>query len=688
MKSYPPRQMRNIALIGHNGAGKTTLAEAILFQTGTISRLGKVEDGTTTMDFEPEELKRHISISLASCPVEVNGYKITMIDTPGYGDFIAEVKAALEVVEAVILVVSAVEGVEVQTEVVWELADKLGVPRLIFLNKLDRERADYERSLRQLRDSFGPGVAPMQIPIGEESTFSGVADLLTEEAVTYDSAGVHLAPIPDELRESEATLHEQLVEGIVASNDELMERYLDGELPEHQELYTAMKEGVSSCSVFPLLCGSATGMIGIDRLVKFICDVLPSPLERPPITIKVGDHSQHVSVDPNGDPLAMVYKTITDPYVGKISQLKVVSGILRPDVTLINSRTKTEERLHTLEVLKGKETEPVPEAQAGDLIAVPKLADVYTGDTLAPKGSPVKIELAPLEPPVLSMAIKPKAKADEDKLMAALHKLQEEDPALQVARIDETHQTLIMGTGDAHLTVTCERLQRKFGVEVETEPVLVPYRETITKQAEAEGKYKKQTGGHGQFGVANLRIAPLARGEGFRFVDEIVGGAIPRQFIPAVEKGVIEAMESGGVYGYPVVDVEVTCYDGKYHPVDSSEMSFKMAGALAFKEALAKAGPVLLEPISRIVVTVPSAYQGEVMGDLNGRRGRISGTEPSDDGKQSIIALVPTSEVQHYATDLRSMTGGRGRFSLTHDHYDIVPPQLADKLARPAKEGT
>ncbi|HMK63957.1 MAG TPA: elongation factor G [Acidimicrobiales bacterium] len=682
MPSYPPSRIRNVALVGHNGAGKTTLAEALLFCTGATNRQGKVDDGNTVTDFEPEETKRHLSLSLALAPVTVGDVKINVIDTPGYADFVGEVRAALSVADLAVLVVSAVEGVEPQTELGWSLAADLGLPRLVFVNKLDRERASFDRTLADLRDRFGAGIAPLELPVGEESAFRGIADLLTDSAIVYDGGKPSTGPIPDDLAELEHQVREQLVEGIVVGDDSLMERYLEGDVPSTAELESALAGGLAQGLVFPVVCGSAVTGVGIDRLGSLLAEIAPSPDARPPVEVQAGDSTSEVAPDASAQPLARVFKTVSDPYVGKISLLRVLSGTIRPDTVLTNSRTHTDERLHVLQLLRGKETEPVSEAQAGDIVAVPKLSDSATGDTLAPKGTPVVVSSPVPEPAVLAIAIKPKSKGDEDKLMTGLHRLQEEDPTLVVERVDETHQTLLRGTGETHLAVVCERLARKFGVEVATEEVLVPYRETITKPAEAEGKYKKQTGGHGQFGVADVRIAPLERGEGFHFVDEVVGGAIPKQYIPAVEKGVVEAMAQGGPYGYPVVDVQVTCYDGKYHPVDSSEMSFKMAGSLAFKEAAAKAGPVLLEPLSRLAVTVPASMQGDILGDLNSRRGRVQGTD-SVGGYQVITAIVPTAEIQRYAVDLRSLTGGRGHFRAEHDHYDVVPANLVDKLVRP-----
>ncbi|MGH9153959.1 MAG: elongation factor G [Acidimicrobiales bacterium] len=685
MKSFPSSKIRNVALVGHGGAGKTTLAEALLACSGALSRQGRVEDGNTTTDFDPEEVKRGISLSTAMAPLVHKGHKINVLDCPGYADFIGEVEAALRVADLAVFVVSAVEGVEVQTEAAWKLAASLGLPRTVFVNKLDRERASFDRTLDQLQEAFGAGVAPLELPIGEEDRFRGVADLLTDTAITYDTGTAVTGAIPDEMEAREHEVHENLVEGIVVGDDDLMERYLEGDVPSPKELEDTLAKGVAAAQVFPVVCGSAARCVAIDRLADFICEIGPSPVDRPPVTVAAGDGTTQVRCDPAGPPLALVWKTLADPYVGKVSLFKVLSGTIKPDTVLTNPRTGGDERLHALFTLRGKEQDTVSDVPAGDLAAVAKLAGTTTGDTLAPKGTPVRVPTPPSPEPVLSIAIRPRSKGDEDKLMTALHKLQDEDPALVVRRDDEIHQTLLAGMGETHLAIVTERLARKFSVDVDVEGVQVPYRETITRQAEAEGKYKKQTGGHGQFGVAFLRVEPMGRGEGFAFVDQIVGGAVPRQFIPAVEKGVAEAMARGGVYGYPVVDVKVTLYDGKYHSVDSSEMSFKMAGSIGFNEAMAKAGPVLLEPVSLLEVTVPAAYQGDVMGDLNARRGRVQGTDAGNDGEQIITAMVPTSEVQRYAIDLRSLTGGRGRFTVAHDHYDPLPQHLYDKVVRKAE---
>jgi elongation factor G len=714
MKAYPPAQVRNVAFVGHGGSGKTTLTEAVLLCSGSINRAGKVEDGTSVSDFEPEEQAHHMSTSLSLAALEWRGYKVNILDTPGYADFVPEALAALSVADLAVFVVSAVDGVEVQTEVFWRAAAALGIPRLIFMNKLDRDRADFSNVLQQLHDTFGAGVAPLELPIGEEHEFHGIADLLTDSAFLYETGKcvATKGSIPDSIAEREHTVRDSLVEGIVVADDDLMTRYLEGEEEiSAEELAKTLARGIVSSQVFPVICGSAAKLVGIDRLLDAICDVAPSPLERPPALVQPvagGDGVVEVPLDPAGQSLALVFKTVADPYVGKISLFKVVSGTVRPDAVLFNSRTKAEERLHALFTLRGKEQLQLTEVPAGDIGAVAKLASTNTGDTLTPRNQPVTL-VRPALPwitgapatvgsdgyldgnttwlseaalPVLSVAIRPKSKADEDKLMTALHRLQEEDPTLLVRRDDETHQTVLSGTGEAHLGIAMERLARKFGVAVESEDLVIPYRETVSVTAEAEGKYKKQTGGHGQFGVASLRIEPRERGEGFEFVDNIVGGVIPRQYIPAVQKGAEEAMADGGNFGWPVVDIRVTAFDGKHHPVDSSELSFKMAGALAVREALAKAGPVILEPISLLEVTVPNAYQGDVLGDLNSRRGRVQGTENGQPGESIITALVPTSELVRYAIDLRSLTGGRGRFKAHHDHYDAMPQNLWDKVRK------
>lgn len=670
MKTFPTASIRNVALVGHGGAGKTSLAEALLLVAGAIPRLGKVEDGSTVCDFDPEEQRRRISVSLALAPFEVDGVKVNLLDAPGYADFVGDVAAALQAADLALFVVSAVEGVEVQTEVAWKLAEQRGIPRAFFVNKLDRERASFERTLEQLKDLFGAGVAPLQLPIGEEAALSGVIELLNDTAVTYagESPTGTVGAIPPEMETEEHAVHDGLVEGIVIGDDDLMERYLNDEQIDYTELGGALAKGVASGTVFPVLCGSATKLIGIDRLAKFLVEEAPAP------TV------------PEGPAAAIVFKTIVDPYVGRVNVFKVLQGTLKHDDVLSNGRTKADERLHQLATMCGKEQDTVTEVSAGDIAVVAKLADTSTGDILGAKGSTFEVEAVPPPDPVLAVAIKARSKGDEDKLANALHRLQEEDLVLRIERNPETRQTVLRGMGETHLSIALEKLARKFGVEVDTEDVRVAYRETITGKAEAEGKLKKQTGGHGQFAIAWLRVEPQERGAGNLFVDAIVGGVIPKNFLPAVEKGIAEAEEHGGALGFPVVDVKITCFDGKHHPVDSSEMAFKTAAAMGLKEALGKANPILLEPISELVVTVPEASQGDIMGDLNGKRGRIQGSASVGHGEVEITANVPSSEILRYAIDLRSMTGGRGRFMAKHSHYDPVPAHLVDKIVSATKE--
>jgi elongation factor G len=684
VKGYTTDKIRNVAVVGHGGSGKTTLVEALLSRSGAIVRTGRVEDGNTVSDTEPEEIKRQISLSLSVAPIEWSAaehgeHKINLLDTPGYADFIGDVEAALSVADLAVFVVSAVDGLEVQAEAIWRRCAELGLPRMVFINKLDRERSDFQRTLDQLTSSFGAGVAPLELPIGSETTFRGVADLLSDQAFIYADDGSHTSEaIPDDLADLEHQVHDSLVEGIVVADDTLMERYLEGDVPSIGELEHTLAHGVAAGTVFPVVCGSATKGVGVDRLADFICEIGPSPAERP-VTVRAGTDDLPIETDAAGQPLAFVFKTIADPYVGQLSLFKVLSGTIKSDDHLVNATSGVDERLHGLFHLRGKEQLPTSTVTAGDLAAVAKLTGTRSGDTLAPKGTPVVVPAPPPPPALLGVALKPRTQADDDKLSAALQRLLTEDPALRVDRSDETHQTVMRGTGETHLSVALERLSRKFGVNVDTDEVRVPYRETISGEAAAEGKVKKQTGGHGQFAVAWLRVSPLDRGAGFEFVDKIVGGAIPRQYIPAVQKGIEETMNSGGVHGFPVVDVRVECYDGKYHSVDSSEMAFKTAASVGFKDALAKAGVVVLEPVSEVRVTVPATYQGDVMGDINSRRGRVQGTNAVADGEQEIVAHIPTAEILRYAIDLRSMTGGRGRFSAAHDHYDVLPTHLLDK---------
>jgi len=682
MASLPTDRIRNVALVGHAGAGKTTLAEALLHLSGAISRLGRVEDGTTASDHDPAEKARGHSVALSILPLEWKGHRITLLDTPGDPDFAGDVEAALRVADLAVFVVSAVDGVQVGTEAAWRAAVAHDVPRMVFVSKLDRDRASFESTLDALRDRFGAGVAPLELPIGEETAFRGVADLLSDTAFVYEGGEARRGEIPDEMSELEHRVHDNLVEGIVVADDDQLERYLEGEVPSVAELERTLAAGVDAAQVFPVVCGSATAEIGVDRLADFICEIGPSPLDRPPVPVSAGDTTVDVAPDAGGAPLAFVFKTIADQFVGHLSVFRVLSGTIRSDDHLVNSRTGTDERLHSLLRLRGATQEPVTELIAGEIGAVAKLSSTLTGDTLALRGRPVSAPPLVQPEPVLAVAIRARTQADEDRLGPALHRLMEEDPALDVVRIDETHQTLLRGVGDAHLGLALERLEAKFGVAVDTEDVAVAYRETIAGSASADGRHKKQTGGHGQFAQCSITVEPLERGGGFEFVNRIVGGAISKGYIPAVKKGVEEAMASAGPLGHPVVDIRVTLTDGKEHAVDSSEMAFRAAGRLALREALAAAGPVLLEPVAQVAVTVPLDAQGDVMGDLTARRGRIEGAEAADVGEQIVTAAVPESELHRYAVELRSLTGGRGRFTLRHDRYEPLPDHLVDRTRK------
>jgi elongation factor G len=680
MKTYDAPHIRNVLLVGHGGAGKTTLLEAMMFTSGAITRMGTVEDGNTVSDFEPEETKKGISVSLAMAPVDWGDVKVNVLDAPGYADFIGDVRSAIRAVDAVLLVVSAVDGVEVQTEVAWELAVEAGLPRAIVINKLDRERASFERTLDQLVQSFGTQVAPMELPLGEEHEFEGTADLLTRKAYRGGPKATE-GEWPDDISGKADPYREKLMEAVAESDDALIEKYLEeGELSEDEILH-GVKNGFAEARIAPVFVAAAAKPIGVDRLLQFIADEFPSPADRGEITVvsRSGD-AQRRSCDPNQPLAALVFKTISDPYVGHITLFRVFSGRMRPDSAVHNATKATEERIGQLFTLRGKEHDTVSEVPAGDIGAVAKLSHTATGDTFSTKDEPVHVPPAEMPQPLLAFAIAPKTKGDEDKLSTALSRLREEDPTLRVERSDETHETVMYGMGEAHLDVQIERMKRKFGVEVSTAPAKIAYRETIKKPGKAMGRHVKQTGGHGQYAICTIEIEPLPRGDGFEFVDKIFGGAIPNQFIPSVEKGVVRAMSDGALSGNPMVDIRCTLLDGKFHPVDSSDMAFQIAGALALKEAAQAAGVALLEPIVETEIVVPDDYTGDIMGDLNSRRAKIQGMESAGAGKQRVRALVPQAEVARYAIDLRSLTGGRGAFSMRFSHYEEVPAHLAGRI--------
>jgi elongation factor G len=688
VKTYEAKDIRNVLLVGHGGSGKTTLLEAMLFASGATTRMGAVEDGNTVSDFEPEEIKKGISVSLGMAPIEWNGVKINVLDAPGYADFIGDMRSGIRAADAVILVVSAVDGVEVQTEVAWELAVEAGLPRAILINKFDRERASFQNTLDQLLQSFGTQVAPLELPLGEEHDFEGVADLLARKAYRYGSGpNAEEGEWPDDISGKADPYREKLMEAVAESDDALIEKYLEeGELSE-EEVVHGVKRGFAEARIAPVLCAAAARPIGVDRVLQFVADEFPSPLDRGPVTVldKAGEEKQR-ACDPSEPLSAYVFKTVSDPYVGHITMFRVFSGKVRPDATVYNATKTTDERIGQLFALRGKEHETVSEVPAGDIAAVAKLSHTTTGDTLSTKDDPVRLPTIEMPEPLLAFAITPKTKGDEDKLSTALSRLREEDPTLRIERSDETHETVMYGMGEAHLDVQIERMKRKFGVEVATAPAKIAYRETIRGPGKGLGRHVKQTGGHGQYAVCNIEIEPLPRGEGFEFVDKIYGGAIPNQFIGSVEKGVVKTMSQGAISGNPMVDIRCTLVDGKFHSVDSSDMAFQLAGALALKDAAQRAGVVLLEPIVEVDVVVPDSYTGDIMGDLNSKRAKIQGMESAGAGKQRVKALVPQAEVARYSIDLRSMTGGRAAFSMRFSHYEEVPSHLADKVIAAAQQ--
>ncbi len=682
MKDYPSGQIRNVLLAGHGGTGKTTLAEALLNLSGTTNRIGNVEEGTTVLDFEDEEREKQISISLATAPLVWDDTKINLIDSPGYADFIGEVQAGIAVCDMMCLVVSAVDGVEVQHEIIWRLAGAADLPRMIFVNKVDRDRASVQRTVDQLRDTFGSSVAPIHMPIGEEADFAGLVALLAGKAIMYEGGKPREEPVPDELAAEAQERRRVAMEAIVETDEELMERYFADDEISSKELLATLGKGVAAGETYPVLIGSATEQVGLSRLLDFFVIAGPSPLDRPGMLTQDGEP---IADPENGSPVAYVYKTHTDPHVGQISYIKTVRGDIKPDVHLIDSTSGKDERLHQLFTLSGQEHETASHIPYGDLGAVPKLDTAATGDTLSDKNEPVVVATPDLLEPVYSRAIFVEDRSDEDKLANALSRIGTEDPTVRIERNPETHQTLLHAMGETHVSVTLARIKRKFKVDVATTDPKVAYRETARKPSDFEGKHKKQSGGRGQFGVAHVRLEPLGRGDGYDFVDEVVGGAIPKGFIGAVNKGIQERMKRGPLAGYPVVDIRMIVDDGKHHPVDSDENSFKMAGSLALKGALQAADPVLLEPIGHLEVLVPDDLAGDISGDLNSRRGRLEGMESVGAGRQLIKAKVPMAEMTRYAIDLRSLTHGRGTFTIDFDHYEEVPSHLQEKLVAAAE---
>ena len=690
MKTYETANIRNIAIVGHGGSGKTSLASAMLFDAGAINRLAKVEEGNTVTDFDEDEIERQISLSTALAYCEWNKTKINILDTPGYGNFINEARAALHVSDAALVTVCAVAGVEVQTEKVWEFAQEFSLPRFLVLNRLDRDRASFQRSLASIQESFGRTAIPVQLPLGAEKDFRGIVDLLRMKALVWkgdEKGSFQEQDIPDDIKGEADEARNTLVEMTAEGDDALMEKFFDSGDLTQEEIMKGLKQGLLSGRIYPVLAVSATHNIGVHALLNHLADLAPSPDARGEVRGKNPASGNEVirKISANEPASAFVFKTIADPYAGRISLFRVMTGVLKSDTTYSNANKDTTERLGALSLLQGKNTESAPELMAGDLGAVTKLRETQTGDTLCDKASPIVYDALTAPEPVISFAIEPKSRGDEEKISQALQRLVEEDPMLRYHRDSRTNELILSGTGQLHIEVVVGRLKKKFGVEVERHPPRVPYRETIAASAEAHGRHKKQTGGHGQFADCWVRFEPLPRGSDFEFVNEIFGGTIPKQYVPAVEKGIQDARVKGYLAGYPMVDFRAAVYDGKYHAVDSSEMALKIAGSLAFKEAMASCRPTLLEPIMNVSISVPDDMTGDVLGDLNSRRGRTQGMEKK--GSQTTIkAQVPMAEMLSYEPTLTSMTGGRGYFHMDFGHYEEVPSHLQQKIIQAAKE--
>ncbi len=679
------QSIRNVVLVGHNGNGKTTLAEAMLYRAGVLGRMGNVADGTAHCDFEPEEKSRHQSLSVSLASFDWRDHRFNIIDTPGSTDFVSDAVNGMHAADLAVFVVDAVSGVQAQDQVMWRHANRLGLPCLVFVNGLDRERSSFDRTLDDLQNHFGSTVGAVALPLGAETEFHGVADLLGDSAIDYSSGQSAAAAIPDDVASAATEGHTQLVEGVVEADDDLLEQYLEGVEPTLEQLQDLLGAAIAQRSVFPVLCGSAAKPIGVDHLLDFISHYGPAPDAAGPVEAVQGGEPLELAVDASGTPVAMVFKTRIDDFLGQISFIKVLSGTVRSNDTLVNSRTGEKERLHNLMSFTGPDHQSLDHVTAGDIAAATKLGDVRTSDTLSSDGA-LAVPITPAPVPVYGVAIHASAPAQEDKLASALRRFATEDPSLVVRQDATTRQTVLSGAGEAHIRVVRSRLER-MGIDFEVEDMRVAYLETLARPADVEAKHKKQSGGHGQFAVAMVRFEPLPRGAGYEFDTEVTGGAIPRNLIPAVGAGIEEAMSHGGKHGFPMVDMRAVCYDGKHHAVDSSEMSFKIAGSLALKQAVEQAGCAVLEPISEISVEVPDSYQGDVLGDLNSRRGQVFGTEPGSTAGTSVIrAHVPTSEILSYVIDLRSMTGGTGTFSAQHHDYQPLPHAMMSKVVASATE--
>ena len=689
MSKYESKSIRNLAIIGHGGTGKTSLCESILYLAGKTDRPGRVDEGTSSMDYEPEEQKRHISISAATNHIDWDKHRINFIDTPGDSNFTFDTKSCLRIVDGAVVLVDAVGGVEFQTEKVWEYADEFNIPRLLFISRMDRERADFEKAVESIRERLGKKVTLCFLPIGAENAFTGVVDLTSMKAYTYDDQKkiAKAIDIPSDMAETVQKYRDVLIEDIAETDDELMNKYLEGGELSAEDLQAGLRKGVVSGALIPVVCGSAMKNLGIHPLLDIIVRYFPSPVDRGKVSgKKPGTGEEETRLPEESAPFsALVFKTIADPYAGRLTLFRVYSGTLKSDLSLFNASRKTTERIGNLFFLEGKIQKPVEELIPGDIAAIAKLKETATGDTLSAEKSPIIYPKIEPPPAIISFAVEAKTRGDEDKLVSSIHRLTDEDPTLVFHRDDQTREMILSGLGQVHIEVTVEKMRRKFGLEVNLKTPKVPYKETIKGKTTIQGRYKKQSGGRGQFGDTWLDIEPLPRGSGFEFVDRIVGGVIPHQYRPAVEKGIVEAMAEGVVAGYPVVDLRVSLVDGSYHTVDSSEMAFKIAGSLGFKKGVLECQPTLLEPIVNISIEIPDEYMGDVIGDLNSRRGKVLGMD-SPGHHQIIKGQVPLAEILKYAPDLRSMTSGRGTFTYEHSHYEEVPSYIAEKIVAESKK--
>ena len=682
-------EIRNVGLIGHVGTGKTSLADAILFNAGQNTRLGKVDTETSLMDYEPEEIKRKTTISSAIANFSWKNKQINLIDTPGSANYIADSKNCMQGIDSALLVLDGIDGIKIQSEKLIKQARELDLPIAIFINKLEREHSNYKNVIANLEKSFQAKPVLIQMPIGEEASFKGIVDLLEEKAYVFEQNenGKFLTQdIPADLKAEADSLREKSLESIVECDDEILEKYLEGQTLTPDEIKKALKSGIANCQITPVLFGSALKNIGIAQVLDFINNYLPSPSDRGEIKALNQDESEIAIKPSSSEPLAaLAFKTVIDPYAGQLTIIRVFSGKISPDSVIYNATKKSKERIGQILHLVGKKHEPVHQALAGDIIAIPKLKETHTGDTISDEKKSVTIPAVKMPAPVISFAIKSKNKGDEEKIYAGLKKLMEEDPTLHLSRDAQTKEMILSGMGQVHLDVAIEKLKRKFGTEVLLEAPKIPYKETISGSTKVQGKYKKQSGGKGQYGDCWIELHPLKKGKGFEFVDNIVGGSIPRQYIPAVENGIREAMNEGVLAGCPAVDIQVVLYDGSYHPVDSSEMAFKVAGSMAFKKGYMLANPVLLEPVMHVEITVPEQNVGDVMGDLNSRRGRMLGID-TEGHTQTVKAEIPMSEMLQYAAVLNSMTSGAGIFAMEFSHYEEVPVHLSQKIIEQNKK--